>query len=654
MGVVYLAEHPRIGRKAAIKFVKPDRVGKSDSIERFATEAWAATSVGHPCIVEIFDFGTLPEGDVYIVMEYLEGETLSARLKREGRLSVPLALHLVWQAATGLHAAHGKGIVHRDLKPDNLFLVRDRSGHDRVKIVDFGIAKLLNPLQVPSAHTRTGSVLASPVYASPEQLRGREIDHRSDVYSLGLILYEMLCGRPPFLSEALGELVEMHLRGAFASPRAMNPDVSEHLERVILRALKKHRDLRLPDMAAFAEAVAADAAWPGLVDLSADWAVNVTPAPVPLLLAEVNRKAADHGKAAQRPRWLTGAAAVAAVIAAGVTASPLLRWSRPGPSAGEAVTRPLNADTGEASTEEAASAYLDEAEALAASGRFSSALSMLERARVLKIRTAAVNIRLTRVGYEVETKVLADKAKRLLEVGQIESAVEAAKAALDRDSSNADAIAVLTSVRDRQHESGPAAVAEAPEHGFRLSRKPAAGLAPRSILPPRPVERPEEAAPPLPATARTIESPPPPAATPPTGHTPPAPLVSAPPAAAPPRPATSGRVLSRPPSKNIPYPSLPRTRSGAPRDLAVVLRQVEAQAVSLAGVSPEFASGVTGSLLNALGDRSEATIYPGALYYLLVREAALSHDKDTAARALKEAHLGGGLRPLLDLPTQGH
>jgi hypothetical protein len=111
-------------------------------------------------------------------------------------------------------------------------------------------------------------------------------------------------------------------------------------------------------------------------------------------------------------------------------------------------------------------------------------------------------------------------------------------------------------------------------------------------------------------------------------------------------------VYSVAPTKNVPIPSLPRTRSGAPRDLEAVLRQVEAQAVSLAGVSPEFAGGLTLPLLNALGDRSEATIYPAALYYLVVREAALVHDKATAARNLKEAHFGGGLRALLDLPTE--
>ncbi len=119
------------GARRRIKFVKPD--GKCDSIERFATEAWAANSIGHPNIVEIFDFGTLPEGDVYIVMEYLDGETLAARLRRELRLQVSLALHVAWQTAMGLHAAHDKGIVHRDLKPDNLFLVPDKNphGHER-------------------------------------------------------------------------------------------------------------------------------------------------------------------------------------------------------------------------------------------------------------------------------------------------------------------------------------------------------------------------------------------------------------------------------------------------------------------------------------------------------------------------------------------
>jgi serine/threonine protein kinase len=729
MGVVYLAEHPRIGRKAAIKFVKPDRSGKDEAIERFATEAWAANSIRHPNIVEIFDFGALPDGEVYIVMEYIDGETLSARLQREGRLSVPRALHLVWQAAAGLLAAHAKGVVHRDLKPDNLFLVPDRSarGHERVKIVDFGIAKLLDPLRV-APHTRTGSMLGTPVYASPEQLRGRDIDHRTDIYSLGLILHEAVCGRPPFVSEALGELVNMHLNVAPGSPRALNPEVSEHLERTIFTALEKERERRFADMAAFAEALTADPAWAGPVEMASSPTPR-TPAPVPLLLVEVNRKAAERATATSRmrPRWLlpAGLAAAAALIATALLVSPRLirRTSEPAPPAGNAVTGVPTGNTPAPSVDEAVAAYLDQAEAFAAGGRFTSALSVLEKARALNTRTPTLNIRLVRVGDTIETKVLVGKAQRLLEVGQVESAVDAAKAALDRDSSNAEAIAVLTSVRNKRDESRPSRAAaprgtrsarrtpapigtgfisitsvppgtvylddallgtvpirkqvpagrhvvEVRAHGYRPLRKsitvaarrrlalslplipeaPAgasgSGTAPAApeTAPPRPTG---PAASPTPATRPPTDRLVPPTAAPGAPSAGPVPNV-----APGPRPSAAGPVFSAPPRKNIPFPSLPRVRSGAPRDLATVLRQVEAQAVSLAGLSPEFARDVTLPLLNALGDRSEATIYPAALYYLLVREAALSHEKAIAARNLKDAHFGGGLRRLLELPTE--
>jgi serine/threonine protein kinase len=731
MGVVYLAEHPRIGRKAAIKFVRPDRSGKDEAIERFATEAWAANSIRHPNIVEIFDFGTLPDGEVYIVMEYIDGETLSARLQREGRLSVPRALHLVWQAAAGLLAAHSKGVVHRDLKPDNLFLVPDRSarGHERVKIVDFGIAKLLDPLRV-APHTRTGSMLGTPVYASPEQLRGRDIDHRTDIYSLGLILHETVCGRPPFVSEALGELVNMHLNVAPGSPRALNPEVSEHLERTIFTALEKERERRFPDMAAFAEALTADPAWAGPVEI-ASHPTPRTPAPVPLLLVEVNRKAAARATATSRmrPRWLlpAGVVAAAAVVTALVVSPLVMRRTSdpaPPPPAKDVVTGPPPRNAPTPSADEAASAYLDQAEAFAASGRFTSALAVLEKARALNVKTPTLNIRLVRVGDTIQTKVLVGKAQRLLEVGQIDAAVEAAKAALDRDSSNAEAIAVLTSVRNRRDESRssraaaprgsrsarrtpaptgtgfisitsvpPGAVylddamlgtvpirkrvpagrhvVEVRAHGYRPLRKSVTVAARRSLalsFPLIPEARagastggtaaaspaPATAAPPGPAVSTTPATRPPAerVAPPPAAPGPP-PTSPAPNAAAAVRSSAAGPVFSAPPRKSVPVPSLPRVRSGAPRDLAAVLRQVEAQAVSLAGLSPEFARDVTLPLLNALGDRSEVTVYPGALYYLLVREAALGHEKATASRALKDAHFGGGLRRLLDLPTQG-
>ena len=198
MGAVYLAEHPFMGRKAAIKVLRPELAQDRGLVERFMNEARAANAIHHPNIIDIIDVGLLPSGVPYLMMEFLEGESLAKRIER-GRLTIAEAVDVATQTASALQAAHGKGIVHRDLKPDNLFLVPDdgRPFGARVKVLDFGIAKLRGELSGGGAKTQTGSVMGTPPYMSPEQCRGitEEIDHRTDIYALGIILYEMLAGR---------------------------------------------------------------------------------------------------------------------------------------------------------------------------------------------------------------------------------------------------------------------------------------------------------------------------------------------------------------------------------------------------------------------------------------------------------------------------
>jgi serine/threonine protein kinase len=222
MGAVYLAEHPAIGRRVAVKVLLPEVASDAEMVRRFFNEARAAHAIRHPGIVEILDFGTLPDGASYIVMELLEGESLGARLQRVGRLAPENAVDFAAQAAAALGAAHAQGIVHRDLKPDNLFLVADERvpGHELVKVLDFGIAKLSRgPNGAGSFKTRTGVLMGTPVYMSPEQCLGtKEVDHRSDIYSLGIILFQMLAGAPPFMSEGHGELIHMQIS---APPRRL-------------------------------------------------------------------------------------------------------------------------------------------------------------------------------------------------------------------------------------------------------------------------------------------------------------------------------------------------------------------------------------------------------------------------------------------------
>jgi tRNA A-37 threonylcarbamoyl transferase component Bud32 len=260
MGVVYLAEHPAIGRKAAIKVLRADTARSPEAVIRFFNEARAANAVHHPGIVEVFDYGALPSGAAYIAMELLEGESLATRLHGMGRLPVAMAVEIARQTADVLAATHAAGVVHRDLKPDNLYLVRDprTPGRELVKVLDFGVAKLnVHASGSAGLRTRTGAVLGTPIYMSPEQCRGaRDVDQRTDVYALGVILYEMLCGRPPFVSDGQGELIDMHINVAPEPPRRLEASIPESLERAILKALAKDPGARHASMGALQRALA--------------------------------------------------------------------------------------------------------------------------------------------------------------------------------------------------------------------------------------------------------------------------------------------------------------------------------------------------------------------------------------------------------------
>jgi serine/threonine-protein kinase len=250
MGKVYVAQHPTLARKSAIKVLHPEQARDPVALSRFFNEAKAADAIRHPNIVEIYDYGTLPDGAPYIAMEYLEGETLAERLAR-GPLTVGETLDVIAQAASALGAAHAKEVLHRDLKPDNIFLVADpaRPGHVRVKIVDFGIAKLQVDLSESSLRTRTGALIGTPLYMSPEQCLGvREIGPPSDLYSLGVMAYELLCGRPPFEAEAVGALINMHVNEPALLPRKLNPRLPRALEAILVKALAKVPENRYPRM----------------------------------------------------------------------------------------------------------------------------------------------------------------------------------------------------------------------------------------------------------------------------------------------------------------------------------------------------------------------------------------------------------------------
>jgi eukaryotic-like serine/threonine-protein kinase len=250
MGVVYLAEHPVIGKKVAMKAIHPELSKNSDVVSRFVTEAKAVNQIGHEHIVDIADFGNTPDGEFYFVMEYLQGESLSDRLRRETRIDNGRALSVSAQIADALNASHEQGIIHRDLKPENIFLCTRGLSRDFVKVLDFGLAKLTLGDQKVTHKTRTGSVMGTPYYMSPEQCEGKiEIDHRADVYSLGVLIFEMLTGKVPFGGEGYGEIIVKHVTMPPPSVRSVVPELPEYLDHILFRALAKDRNERFQTMA---------------------------------------------------------------------------------------------------------------------------------------------------------------------------------------------------------------------------------------------------------------------------------------------------------------------------------------------------------------------------------------------------------------------
>jgi eukaryotic-like serine/threonine-protein kinase len=242
MGTVYRAEHTLLGRMAAVKVLNPEMSTSRDIVNRFFNEARATTSIKHPGIIEVFDFGYLESGNAYLVMELLEGAPLSVRNRARGRIPEHEAAAILRLVCSALTAAHAKGIVHRDLKPDNIFLVPDPDSQlgERPKLLDFGIAKLTD-IGLAGSATKTGAVMGTPTYMSPEQCRGTgEVDHRADLYSIGCIFYELLTGRPPFIDRGAGELIGAHLFMQPEPPSRHAAGISPDAEALIMSLLAKN------------------------------------------------------------------------------------------------------------------------------------------------------------------------------------------------------------------------------------------------------------------------------------------------------------------------------------------------------------------------------------------------------------------------------
>lgn len=257
MGLVYEALHITVGRSVAIKLLRHDLARSREAVNRFMREARAAAAIGNEHIVEVFDFSYTEEGEAFIVMELLEGENLGARIRREGPLPLSQAIAIAKQVAQALDVAHAKGIIHRDLKSENVFLV-SRNGGDFVKLLDFGISKVLEGDEGRGTLTREGVLMGTPHYMAPELVQGDvQLDRRVDVYALGCLLYEMITGRVPFTGKHVVEVLYKHVHESPEPPSRLRSDVPSALESVVLRALEKDRERRFATAAEVLEALTA-------------------------------------------------------------------------------------------------------------------------------------------------------------------------------------------------------------------------------------------------------------------------------------------------------------------------------------------------------------------------------------------------------------
>jgi len=296
MGTVYLAEHPMIGKRVAVKMLRPDLGTDPGLVSRFFQEARAVNEIRHPNIVDISDFGKTEDGIVYLVMELLEGRSLRDRLNAEGALPIDDVVTISRQVCDALAAAHRVGIVHRDLKPDNIFLLADpaQPGALRSKLFDFGVAKLLGEQEKQVGHkTIAGAVVGTPFYMSPEQALCQDVGAAADIYAMGVVIFEMVTGRVPFEAEQLVLLLNAILKQPAPPASEFRPDVPAFLNRLILRCLEKDPGARpqtMEEVVALLGAGAAElsgqsiafgqtmAVGPGLANLTASGLAAARPA----------------------------------------------------------------------------------------------------------------------------------------------------------------------------------------------------------------------------------------------------------------------------------------------------------------------------------------------------------------------------------------
>lgn len=346
MGTVYRAHQTTLSRNVAVKILHPELASNPDAVRRFHREAKVATQLEHPNLVRVFLFGELPnEEGLYLIMEYLEGKSITDVLKTEGALPVPRALHLAAQVCEGVGVAHAQGIVHRDVKPENIMVVQRHGDADFVKVLDFGIARLLWDEQ--SALTQSGVIFGTARYISPEGASGEHTDARSDVYSIGVLVYQLLTGVTPFEAQTPVAMLMKHIHDRPAPLRTVGKghQVPQPVADAVMQALNKKPGHRYADATAFADALrsAASAAGVPMLGLRQSWSARtslppITPAPVPASTTTApspvsNTTDMSVAGLPKRPRWTTMLAAFvfgAAAVVSGVVAVD--QFSGPSPA----------------------------------------------------------------------------------------------------------------------------------------------------------------------------------------------------------------------------------------------------------------------------------------------------------------------------------
>ena len=259
MGKVYLAEHVALGKRVAVKVLNAAYTHRPDQVKRFLREAQAASTIGHENVIDITDFGEMPNGSVFFAMEHLQGEDLGKLLKR-GPLQWSRARRILLQMCRALQAAHARGIIHRDMKPENCFIIHRNGMRDFVKVLDFGIAKFLEEnRQVSHTLTQAGALIGTPEYMAPEQVQGEAADVRMDIYALGCIMYQLLTGQLPFSDKTMFGVLSQQVNVRPVPPRQLTPeaDIPPEVEAIILKAMEKDRANRFQSMSELIEAIVA-------------------------------------------------------------------------------------------------------------------------------------------------------------------------------------------------------------------------------------------------------------------------------------------------------------------------------------------------------------------------------------------------------------